>query len=185
MSDQNESMSQFASTGDGVSLSSTFLEFCAKVRNNDPSVLPKPGEPLRIGHLSESEHMELADALLENTSVTCLELDTENHTKSSAEAMAKYVRTSKRLRRIRWPKEKNVLLFSVCTSRKYVTQGTRNGIASYWWAVQPSVRKYVDAYQEFTVSEFNLSSCPATRRHSCGCSRVWIEKEHHSTRAHT
>jgi hypothetical protein len=33
--------------GDGVSLSSTFLEFCAKVRNDDPSILPLPGAPFQ------------------------------------------------------------------------------------------------------------------------------------------
>jgi hypothetical protein len=44
--------------------------------------------------------MELADALLENTSVTYLRLETE--TKSSAEAMAKYLRTSKCLQRLHW-----------------------------------------------------------------------------------
>jgi hypothetical protein len=52
--------------------------------------------------LGEKEDVELADALLENTSVTYLGLETENYTKISAEAMAKYVRTSKRLQRIRW-----------------------------------------------------------------------------------
>jgi Ran GTPase-activating protein (RanGAP) involved in mRNA processing and transport len=83
-------------------LSSTFLEFCAKVRNNDPSILPEVGYPFRIRKLSEGEGMELADALLENNSVTYLELETANYTKSSAEAMAKYVRTSKCLRHIRW-----------------------------------------------------------------------------------
>jgi Ran GTPase-activating protein (RanGAP) involved in mRNA processing and transport len=82
-------------------LSSTFLEICAKVRNNDPSILPEIGNPFRIRDLSEREDIELADALLENTSVTYLQLDMVNHTKSSAEAMAKYVRTSKHLQRIR------------------------------------------------------------------------------------
>jgi hypothetical protein len=88
-------------TGDGVSLSSTFLEFCSKVRNSDPSILSGVGQPVKIRHLSEKEDMELADALLENTNVTYLELKPEKYTKSSAEAMAKYVRTSKRLQHIR------------------------------------------------------------------------------------
>jgi hypothetical protein len=83
-------------------LSSTFLEFCVKVRNNDPSILPEVGYPFRIRKLSEGEGMELADALLENNSVTYLLLGTEKYTKSSAQAMAKYVRTSKRLQRICW-----------------------------------------------------------------------------------
>jgi hypothetical protein len=83
-------------------LSSTFLDFCGKVRGNDPSILPEPGNPLRIRNLSEKEDMELADALLENTSVTYLTLETAKYTNSSAEAMAKYVRTSKRLQHIRW-----------------------------------------------------------------------------------
>jgi Ran GTPase-activating protein (RanGAP) involved in mRNA processing and transport len=72
------------------------------VRSIDPYILPEPGEPLQIRHLSEKEDMELADALLENTNITYLELNTANYTKLSAEAMAKYVRTSKRLQRIRW-----------------------------------------------------------------------------------
>jgi hypothetical protein len=46
--------------------------------------------------------MELADALLENISVTYLEFNTANYTRSSAEAMVKYMRTSKRLQRFRW-----------------------------------------------------------------------------------
>jgi Ran GTPase-activating protein (RanGAP) involved in mRNA processing and transport len=104
MSDPNDS----TSTDDGVPLSSTFLEVCAKVRKDDPSILPEPGEPFKIRrNLSEKEGMELADALLENTNVTYLELEaaTNRYTKSSAEAMAKYVRTSKRLQHIRWNAE--------------------------------------------------------------------------------
>jgi hypothetical protein len=50
--------------------------------------------------LSKKEHTELADALLENNSVTYLKFDTRNYTKSSAEAIVKYTRTSKRLQRI-------------------------------------------------------------------------------------
>jgi Ran GTPase-activating protein (RanGAP) involved in mRNA processing and transport len=75
------------------------------IRNNDPSILPEPGKPFQIRYLSEEQDLELADALLQNTSVTDLELmDIASFTKSSAEAIAKYVRTSKRLQRIRWPR---------------------------------------------------------------------------------
>jgi hypothetical protein len=84
-------------------LSSSFLEFCAKVRSNDPSILPELGKPFRIRDLSEREHIELADALLENNNVTHLEL--KLYTKSSAEALAKYIRTSKSLEKIRWDGE--------------------------------------------------------------------------------
>jgi hypothetical protein len=88
---------------DEALFSSKFLEFCAKVRKDDPSILPEVGEHFRMNSLlSEKNVIKLADALLENTSVTHLQLDTEMYTKSSAEAMAKYVRTSKRLQRIRW-----------------------------------------------------------------------------------
>jgi hypothetical protein len=73
----------------GAFLSSTFLDFCVKVRNNDPSILPAVGRPFKI--------IELADALLENSSATYLAL-----MRSSAEAMAKYVRTSNRLQHIHW-----------------------------------------------------------------------------------
>jgi hypothetical protein len=86
----------------GVPLSSTFLEFCVRVRNNDPSILPESGEPFIIRRLSQREQIELADALLENNNVTYLELGTKTYTKTSADAMAKYVRTSSRLRHIRW-----------------------------------------------------------------------------------
>jgi hypothetical protein len=83
-------------------LSSTFLEFCVKVRKDDPSIMPEFGKPFKIRELSERKAMELSDALLENKSVTFLELDTEKYTKSSVEAIAKYMRTSKRLQPIHW-----------------------------------------------------------------------------------
>jgi hypothetical protein len=83
-------------------LSSTFLEFCAQVRNNDSSILPEPGEPFKIFLLRDQEVMELGDALLKNTSITYLKLETVKYTKRHAEAMAKYVRTSNCLQRISW-----------------------------------------------------------------------------------
>jgi hypothetical protein len=101
MSDSNDS----TSAGDCVSLSPEFLEFCAKVRNNDRSILPEPGEPLSIKSLSVKKGIELADALLKNTSITDLAMETREYTKSSAEAMTKYVRSSKRLQRIYWNME--------------------------------------------------------------------------------
>jgi hypothetical protein len=100
MSDPHDS----TSTGNGASLSSTFLEFCSKVRNNDTSILPELGEPFCIRRdLNENEDMELADALMKNNSVAFLKLETEKYTKRTAEAMVKYVRTSRRLQRIDWP----------------------------------------------------------------------------------
>jgi hypothetical protein len=80
----------------------SFLEFCAKVRTSDNSVLPEPCEPLKIHPLGEKEDTELADALLQNTNVTYLELDKAKYTKSSAKAMAKNMRARKSLQRIRW-----------------------------------------------------------------------------------
>jgi hypothetical protein len=97
MSDPNDS----TSTGDGASLSSTFLEVCAKVQTNDLSILPEAGKPFWIKPLTEKEHIELADALMENNSVAYLGLKTEKYSKSSAEAMTKYLRTSKRLQHFR------------------------------------------------------------------------------------
>jgi Ran GTPase-activating protein (RanGAP) involved in mRNA processing and transport len=94
----------FTNTDDDVEdevFLSTFLEFSAKVRNSDPSILPEPGEPFRIDYLSEKENTELADALLENNNVAYLELEAERYTKISGEAMVKYVRTSKFLQRLR------------------------------------------------------------------------------------
>jgi Ran GTPase-activating protein (RanGAP) involved in mRNA processing and transport len=83
---------------------STFLDFCVKVRNSDPCIMPDD-KPFNIRDLSEREGLELADALLENNSVTYLGLWTDSYTKCSSEAMAKYVRTSKRLQRINWEDE--------------------------------------------------------------------------------
>jgi Ran GTPase-activating protein (RanGAP) involved in mRNA processing and transport len=99
MSDPNDSTSN---TDDDDSLSSTFVDICFKVRNNDPSILPEPGKPFRIIEMREKEYTELADALLENTNVAYIQLETDDYTKCSAEAMAKYVRTSKSLQRIQW-----------------------------------------------------------------------------------
>jgi Leucine-rich repeat (LRR) protein len=106
MSVSNDSPAFVTTGNERTLLPSTFIDFCAKVRSNDPSILPEPGEPFRICCLIEKEDMELADALLENSNVTYLELEaTSLYTKSSAEAMAKYMRTSKRLQRIQWDGE--------------------------------------------------------------------------------
>jgi Ran GTPase-activating protein (RanGAP) involved in mRNA processing and transport len=72
------------------------------VRNSDPCILPEPGEAFKMHPLSENQAMELADALLENTNVTYIQLVTARYKESSAVAMAAYVRTSKRLQRIDW-----------------------------------------------------------------------------------
>ena len=82
-------------------LSPTFLEFCSKVRNNDPSIMPEPGEPFKIRRICEREGIELADALLENNMVTYIELSTEYYPTISAAAMAHYVRTLTRLQHLR------------------------------------------------------------------------------------
>jgi Ran GTPase-activating protein (RanGAP) involved in mRNA processing and transport len=85
-------------------IDATFLELCTKVRNNDPTIMPEEGKPFKIVSLmSERESIKLSDALLENNRVAYLELVTRNYT--HAEAMAKYVRTSKHLQRIHWPKQ--------------------------------------------------------------------------------
>jgi hypothetical protein len=82
-----------------------FLEFCAQVRRDDPSFCQKLASlsGLNTTFKRERKDIELADALLENTNVTYLELRTAANTKCSTEAMAKYVRTSKRLQHINWP----------------------------------------------------------------------------------
>jgi hypothetical protein len=80
------------------------------VRNNDRSILPEPGKSLRLRYLNEKEGIEISDALLENNSVTYLELGTAMYAKGSAEALANYVRTSKRLEHITWNGELYSLL---------------------------------------------------------------------------
>jgi hypothetical protein len=110
MSDPNDSMVLSTIEDSRALLSPIFLEFCTKVRNNDLSVLPAPGEPLRTRDMSERERLELADALLENTNVTYLKLEMLHYTKCSAEAMAKYIRTSKSLQRIHWDGEREEIV---------------------------------------------------------------------------
>jgi hypothetical protein len=105
MSDLNDSTVLSTIDAGRALLSSSLLEFCDKVRTSDLSILPEPDQPLIIRRLSEKECMELADALLENTNVTYLELKTDYYTKSSAEAMAKCIRNNKRLQHIRWKRE--------------------------------------------------------------------------------
>jgi Ran GTPase-activating protein (RanGAP) involved in mRNA processing and transport len=107
MSVSNDSTVSATIDAGRASLSSPFLKFCTKVRNNDPSILPEPSLPLQIRHMSEKEHIEFADALLENTNVTYLELRIVAYTKGSAEAMAKYLRSSKHLQRIQWTEASN------------------------------------------------------------------------------
>jgi hypothetical protein len=72
------------------------------VRNSDPSIMPDLGESFKIRPLSETEYIELARALLENTNVTNLQLDTATYTERSAAAMAEYVGTSKCIQCIQW-----------------------------------------------------------------------------------
>jgi hypothetical protein len=69
-----------------------FSSFASRCET-DPSIMPELGEPFNIRYLSEKAHMELADALLENNSVTYLKLEVTEYTASSAKAMAKYLRT--------------------------------------------------------------------------------------------
>jgi hypothetical protein len=113
------------------------------------------------------------------------------YTKSSAEAMAKYLRTSKRLQRIHlggelgadYQHREDILCcflsaFQESTSLKEVCINFRLVGGPSKWAL----KKYDDPYTEFTVTEFNLFSWP-TRRHSSDYRLVWIKKKHFSTRA--
>jgi hypothetical protein len=63
--------------------------------------MPDADRPFSIHSMCEREGTELSNVLLENTCATYLLLEMEKYTESSAEAMAKYVRASKHLQRIR------------------------------------------------------------------------------------
>jgi Ran GTPase-activating protein (RanGAP) involved in mRNA processing and transport len=78
--------------------SSDFLTFCAKLRDDDPTVLPSADSPFKIrSGLTETQYIELSAALLESSAVKHLELDAFALTEGSATAIGKYLRTSKRL----------------------------------------------------------------------------------------
>jgi Leucine-rich repeat (LRR) protein len=115
-------------------LSSTFLDFCSKVRNNDPSILPALHERVTILHMCEREGIEFADALLESTSITYLYLETGKYTKSSAEVMAKYVRTSKHLQEINWNEDWD----AVINDRELVLRHREEMFSCFLPAIQES-----------------------------------------------
>jgi hypothetical protein len=74
---------ELSSINNGTALhSSAIIAFCGKMRNNDPSILPEVGRPFKIHLLGEREGVELADALLENTSVTYFKLEIKEYTKA-------------------------------------------------------------------------------------------------------
>jgi hypothetical protein len=141
--------------------------------------------------------MELADALLENNSITNLELMTEKYTKSSAEAMAKYVRTSQRLQRIRWPKS---YLFDdresalrhreemfCCLLPAFQKSTSLRDLEMEWPRGRGPSNLALENMLTHTQSlrSLTLISSWLARRHNCGYSPVWIRKEHYSTRVHT
>jgi hypothetical protein len=85
------------------SLSPTFLSACAKLRANDPSVLPKRNNSFKIRRgLSETEHIVIAKALTHSTAGTSLRLDLHvlNYSGKAAEAMAECIRSSINLHRV-------------------------------------------------------------------------------------
>jgi Ran GTPase-activating protein (RanGAP) involved in mRNA processing and transport len=83
-------------------VSSTFLECCARLRADDPTVLPRPGAPFMINRrLSERESTELTKSLLKNTNIQSLALNVDHYTIASAETMGEYLRASKHLRQVR------------------------------------------------------------------------------------
>jgi Ran GTPase-activating protein (RanGAP) involved in mRNA processing and transport len=84
---------------DSASTSPTFREYCDKLRANDPTVLPRDNFPFKIGPLlSEREHIELADALTQNTLIERIFMELDDYTERSAKAMAEYFRASEGLR---------------------------------------------------------------------------------------
>jgi hypothetical protein len=193
MSDPNDS----ASTGVGASRSSTFLDFCVKVRNDDPSILPELGKPFTIDYLSEREGIELADALVARVKTTVshmyLAVVTERYTKSSAEAMAKYIRSSKRLQQIHLvgisDRELQHLEEMLCCFLPAFQESA--SLKKLYMELPPlsgggHFNLVVENMLTHTQSLRSLSLiCPiGPRRHSCGCCPGWIKKEHDSTRAH-
>jgi Ran GTPase-activating protein (RanGAP) involved in mRNA processing and transport len=83
---------------DSASTWQAFGMYCDQLRANDPTVVPGDNLPFKIRPcLSEKEHIELADALTQNTIVKRIFLDVDDFTERSAQAMAEYLRTSKNL----------------------------------------------------------------------------------------
>ena len=66
MSVSNDSISTGTFDDSRALLTSKFLDFCVKVRNNDPSILPELGKSFKFRELSEEKDIELSNALLEN-----------------------------------------------------------------------------------------------------------------------
>jgi hypothetical protein len=86
-----------------ASLSPTFLSACAKLRANDPSVLPGRNSFFTIrGGLSEAENIAIAEALTQSTAVSSLQLDLNSlrYSVKAAEAMGEYLLSSIHLQRV-------------------------------------------------------------------------------------
>jgi hypothetical protein len=109
----------------------TFLEFAPRCGGRS-FYFTKTNQPLRIRPLGEKD-IELASALLKKYQCQVPRIEYGKVYEKLCRAMAKYVRTSKHLQRIRWregtkdcdSEVRDKLLFTVCFSRKYVAQGIR------------------------------------------------------------
>jgi hypothetical protein len=73
-------------------------DFCAKLRANDPRILPPRDEPFEIySYHPEAGRIEIARALGENTSVKRILLDVDDRSERFVEVLASYLRSSKHL----------------------------------------------------------------------------------------
>jgi pyruvate formate-lyase activating enzyme-like uncharacterized protein len=145
--------------------------------------------------VSERNAIGLAEALLENTNVTYLRLETERYTKSSAEAMVKstcvpvsacseFVASEIRVENCSSEMKCFVVFYLNFKRVRHSRNYTWNCLLLEGRPIWRS--KCVGVYPELTVSESSLSSWSTIVEYmGCGCSPVWIEKERHSTRAHT
>jgi hypothetical protein len=76
-------------------------DFCAKLRANDPRILPPRDEPFEIySYHPEAGRIEIARALGENTSVKRILLDVDDRSERFVEVLASYLRSSKHLQSV-------------------------------------------------------------------------------------
>jgi Ran GTPase-activating protein (RanGAP) involved in mRNA processing and transport len=70
---------------------------CARLRSNDPSVVPEEPSDYFEPDVRDSRRLEIAEALAQNTIVRRIGLDANNYENLSADAMAKFLAQSKHL----------------------------------------------------------------------------------------
>jgi hypothetical protein len=118
-----------------ASLSPTFLSVCAKLRANDPSVLPGRNKYFEIRGGLSAGHIEIVEALTKNTTVLRLRLDLIDlcYSANAADVMGECIRSSMHLQSLYLNLSLNPTIWSI--RRRVPTESWRRVLSL------PEIRK--------------------------------------------